>query len=103
VYYTNRVWLQVLVVKTKGIDCSMSDEDVGNIFDLAYNELFNGGCYDKNHGLCWIYSQSWSQKKIKQTLEGHCKETKADMVFMFLTGGLFLATALLLLLKQRRG
>ncbi|KAH7406150.1 marvel domain-containing protein [Phaeosphaeria sp. MPI-PUGE-AT-0046c] len=93
----------VLVIKLKGVNCKLNMDNLSNAADLALNELFNGGCHDAKSGMCWINVQPWSDNKMIKSLEGHCRESKADMVFMFITGGLFLVTALLIFLKQRRG
>lgn len=41
--------------------------------------------------------------KFAERVVGKCRESKADMVFMFLTAGLFIGTALMLFLKKRKG
>jgi hypothetical protein len=79
-------------------------EDVSNGLKLAENDFFNGGCIKLGkEWACWVASQDWSSKKIVDSILGHCRESQADMVFMFLTAGLFIGTALMAFLRKRKG
>jgi hypothetical protein len=84
------------------VTCNLNNLD--NAVKLATNEFFNGGCVKlgKNEA-CWVASQDWSEKKVEDSILGHCRESQADMVFMFLTAGLFIATALMAFLRKRKG
>lgn len=68
------------------------------------NDLFNGGCADSENLLtCWVYNAYDNENKRRDALLGHCRETRAAMVFMFMVIALFLASALMGFLRRRRG
>jgi hypothetical protein len=96
---------QILAVKTKGVKCSITTDDEGNLYKLVYNELFNGGRMNvKGGAVYWIqYAYGDDTKKIENVITGHCRESQADLVFMFLVAALMIATALMLFLKKRKG
>ncbi|EMD65733.1 hypothetical protein GGP41_010596 [Bipolaris sorokiniana] len=90
------------VVKLAGVDCELSAEDPGNLKKMAENEWFNGGCHGS--GFCWNnYKYGKNLSKAIAVYEGHCKEAKADTVFMFLTAVVMIVCALLVWLRMRRG
>jgi hypothetical protein len=52
----------------------------------------------------WVtYKYGDDTKKIENSISGHCRESQADLVFMFLVAALMIATALMLFLKKRKG
>jgi hypothetical protein len=82
------------------------DASVDNNYKLAFNDFFNGGCQKyKGKSVCWGTTEAsgMSEKKAANVLLGHCRESQADMVFMFLTAALFLVTAGMAFLKRRKG
>jgi len=84
-----------------GVDCELSAKDPGNAKKMAENEWFNGGCHSR---FCWNdYQYSKNPSKVIAIYEGHCKEAKADTVFMFLTAVVMIVCALLVWLRMRRG
>jgi len=92
----------------RGVSCSLKDDlkYLENNAKISTNELFNGGCKKFSDGTgCWVFSQEWSQNvsKVAGSLEGHCRESSADMVFMFLAAALLLVTAGLAFLRKRKG
>jgi hypothetical protein len=92
-----------MVIKLDGVSCD-SDTSSKNAEKLIYNELLNGGC-EKIDGkkYCYFLGEVDNLLKWSARLVGKCREGKADMVFMFLTAGLFIGTALMLFLKKRKG
>ncbi|XP_014559198.1 hypothetical protein COCVIDRAFT_24469 [Bipolaris victoriae FI3] len=89
-------------INLAGTDCEMSAEDPSNINKMIENEWFNGGC--QSPGFCWNgYEYSRNPSKQIAVYEGHCKEAKADAVFMFLTAVVMIVCALLVWLRMRRG
>ncbi|KAH3948971.1 hypothetical protein HBI70_124660 [Parastagonospora nodorum] len=96
-----------LAIKMRGVTCNIKDndfDDIENGFKAVYNELFNGGCMKfQKVTSCWVMSQPWSASKMENAIEGHCRESSADMVFMFLVAALFLVTAGLAFLRKRKG
>jgi LPXTG-motif cell wall-anchored protein len=92
-----------MAIKLDGVTCKNNDS-VSNLLKLAGNEFFNGGCAKfEGKKLCYLETRDWARKKIVNTLLGHCRESSADMVFMFLAAALLLATAGLSFLKRRKG
>lgn len=92
----------------RGVTCKIKDSydfgDIENGFKIALNELFNGGCKKiQKVTNCWVQSQPWDNSKMRSTVEGHCRESSADMVFMFLAAALLLVTAGLAFLRKRKG
>lgn len=101
----------VLVVKVKDVKCKWgSVDDSDNRWKLANNDLFNGGggaiCgqfEDGDYG-CYLPGQTEQDgSKLVDIVTGHCRESSAAMVFMFLTAALFLASGLMLFLRKRKG
>jgi len=88
--------------------------DNKNAEKLAYNDILNGGCMksrsDKLTCYNWYMNSDKAEpeytvidSKLGPVLEGHCRESRADMVFMFMVAVLLLATALMLFLRRRKG
>lgn len=96
---------QFLAIKLKGTDCKVSDSDVAEGTGILLNDLFNGGC--KKFGkdtACWVLREyDLNEKKIEDVLLGHCRESRAAMVFMFMATALLLASALMGFLRRRKG
>jgi hypothetical protein len=65
----------------------------------------NGGCQKIGKTVyCWVRSQySENLDKLVATLLGHCRESQAVMVFMFLAAALLIASGLMAFLKRRKG
>lgn len=95
---------QYFAIKLKGVSCKITYDDSNNS-KLAYNDWFNGGSMKVGkETYYWVTDKYYpNQKKIENSILGHCRESQADMVFMFLTGAVFLVTALLLFLRRRKG
>jgi hypothetical protein len=82
------------------------NEDASNGIKLATNELFNGGCLKakKNTFNCWVYwKYGENPSKAVATVLGHCRETQATMVFVFMTAALLITSGLLMFLRKRKG
>ena len=106
---------QILAVKLKGVSCNYDTFSNPNSSKLAYNDLFNGGCTKSKNDktTCWNWWMTADEKdadtyqindgRLGPVLEGHCRESRADMVFMFMVAVLLLATALMLFLRRRKG
>ena len=72
-----------------------------NAEKLAWNDLFNGGCTEDD---CWVYWQyARNPTKARDIVLGHCRESQATMVFMFLTAALLLVSGLLAFMRKRKG
>ncbi|EUC46110.1 hypothetical protein COCMIDRAFT_93693 [Bipolaris oryzae ATCC 44560] len=85
----------------RGVDCKMRAEDPSNVEKMIDNEWLNGGC--REYKFCWNGFKYGDESKAIAVYEGHCKEAKADSVFMFLTAIVMLVCALLVWLRMRRG
>jgi hypothetical protein len=97
--------LKVFAIKLKGVTCKISGS-FDNDAKLALNDFFNGGCQKyKGKSYCWGLTEAsgYSENKARNVVLGHCRESQADMVFMFLTAALFLVTAGMAFLKRRKG
>ncbi|KAF2032180.1 hypothetical protein EK21DRAFT_61429 [Setomelanomma holmii] len=94
----------VLAIKLKGVKCSDTD-DLSNAFKLAENDLFNGGWMKiKGKMYAWVASQYGDNgNKIRDVILGHCRESQAAMVFMFLAAALLIVSGLLAFLRKRKG
>jgi hypothetical protein len=94
----------LLAIKLKDVTCK-DFLDKTNSTKLATNELFNGGCLKvgKNTA-CWVFSQYIdNMDKAVAVVLGHCRETQATMVFMFLAAALLIASGLMMFLRKRKG
>lgn len=79
-----------------------SSYDVANNVKLGRNDWFNGGCRSKN--TCWVFVEYFdNESKAEDVVLGHCRESQATMVFMFLAAALFVTTGLMLFLRKRKG
>jgi hypothetical protein len=88
------------------VSCKWDESNPDNIFKLGYNELFNGGDAQDENGewIPWVAAKYYNnEKKLKDVLLGHCRESQADMVFMFMVAVVCIGTALMLFLKKRKG
>ncbi|KAF2823473.1 hypothetical protein CC86DRAFT_469264 [Ophiobolus disseminans] len=99
-----------LAIKLKGVSCKWdpTGQNRSNNSNLAYNDLFSGGCEGKGDAtLCanWFHDMSRNiiQSNVQGLLEGHCRESRAAMVFMFMAAVLLLASGLMGFLKRRKG
>jgi LPXTG-motif cell wall-anchored protein len=53
---------------------------------------------------CWVYSTyATNPKKLVDVMLGHCRESQATMVFMFLAAALLIASGLMMFLRRRKG
>ena len=87
------------------MSCKWDNGDPENILKLGYNEFFNGG-WRKIRGTWfpWISSEYQNDAdKGKDVLLGHCRESQANLVFMFMVAVVCVTTALMLFLKKRKG
>jgi hypothetical protein len=93
-----------MAVKLRGVQCTSGGDDANNI-KLAENDLFNGGCLTMSgETACWIYLDYLvDPQKAEDILLGHCKESQATMVFLFLSAVVLLGSGLTLFLRKRKG
>lgn len=100
---TNAV--QFLAIKLKGVTCRWNGIGNSNDQKLLSNDLFNGGCmkFESGTGCFNEFKYSKNLGKLPGVLEGHCRESQATMVFMFMTAVLLLASGLMGFLKRRKG
>ncbi|KAH8723893.1 marvel domain-containing protein [Phaeosphaeriaceae sp. PMI808] len=93
-----------MTLKLDGVKCSINQKDYANNIKLV-NEIFLGGCTGKgDKKVCWLSSAyANNEKKAREILLGHCRESQADMVFMYLATAAFIASALILFLRKRKG
>jgi hypothetical protein len=96
---------QIFAVKLKGVSCKWDAFDSDNNLKLAANELFNGGIWHfDGEDYVWVGQQYENDpEKLLDVVVGHCRESQADLVFMFMTAVLLIITALMLFLKKRKG
>jgi hypothetical protein len=88
------------------VSCKWDESNVDNIYKLGYNELFNGGDmkFPDGEWVPWVFWQYQNNdNKAKDVLLGHCRESQADLVFMFMVAVVCIGTALMLFLKKRKG
>jgi hypothetical protein len=85
--------------------CKAFTADPNNGEKIVNSDLMNGGCQNINKKTaCWVAFQYQSNiDKVVATLLGHCRESQAVMVFMFLAAVLLIASGLLAFLKKRKG
>lgn len=93
-----------MVIKLKGVTCK-ADGSTGNSSKLRDNDLFNGGCANSKDPLtCWVLNQYiQNENKYEDVILGHCRESQAAMVFMFMATVLLLLSALMGFLRRRKG
>jgi hypothetical protein len=96
---------QFLALKLKGVTCKVWTSERSNDEKLINNDLFNGGCQKfGKETFCWVGSQYQSNvNKMVAIILGHCRESQAVMVFMFLAAVLLIASGLMAFLKRRKG
>ena len=75
---------------------------VDNASKLVANPMFNGGCRATDS--CWAgYQYHDNPQKMVSAMVGHCRETQANTVFMFLTVGVLMGSAVLGFARARKG
>jgi hypothetical protein len=83
------------------VTCKSSNDEV-NGSKILYSDLMNGGCLDsKDWTTCWVPLNEG--KKAEGIILGHCRESQAAMVFMFMATVLLLVGALMGFLRRRKG
>lgn len=85
---------QVLAIKISGVDCN-GDIDYHSAAKIVFNDIFNGGC--RRDDQCWYWFTD------PEVMVSRCRSTQADCVFMFLAVLVLAVSAMLALLRMKKG